>query len=170
MRKPPRVTRVTWLPKNSVETMIADHFAHAPEETGGVLMGYWASPNEAVVMEVTSAGRNARHSKDGYEPDVAHDLREIARIYEKSGRLNTYLGDWHTHPDSSPVLSRRDRRTLAAIAADGGARARQPMMVIIAEADRKFEIVTWCLQAEARTPRSMKIQLFDPAEGGHRRA
>lgn len=143
--------------------MIVDHFAHAPEETGGVLMGYWASPNEAVVMEVTSAGPIARHRKDGYEPDVAHDHREIARIYEKSGRLNTYLGDWHTHPDSSPGMSRRDRRTLAAIAVDRGARARQPIMVIIAEADGEFQIVTWCLQAEARTPGSMKTRLFDPA-------
>lgn len=140
--------------------MIVDHATYAPKETGGVMMGYWVSHNEVVVIAATSAGPNAKHLKDGYEPDVEHDAREIATIYETSGRLHAYLGDWHTHPDSSPALSRKDRQTLASIATDTGARVETPIMVIVAETEEDFQVVTWCLHVGSRTPAPMTIRLF----------
>lgn len=44
----------------------------------------------------------------------------------------TYLGDWHTHPNGSPALSRKDLRTLRRIARHPAARISQPVMAVLA--------------------------------------
>lgn len=141
--------------------MILDDIQHAPNETGGVVMGYWVSDSEIVITAATSAGPRAIHREDGYEPDVAHDHREIARIYRESGRLSTYLGDWHTHPGSGPGLSRRDRNTLRAIAVDAGARAPEPLMVIIASSLDGLSMAVWCRRVGARRSARLRPKLFD---------
>src|SRR3546814_7384631 len=48
----------------------------------------------------------------------------------RSGRRETYLGDWHTHPDGTDVLSRADKATLRRIARTPDARAPRPVMLI----------------------------------------
>lgn len=140
--------------------MLLDYQQHAPQETGGVLMGYWVSPEEVVVAHATSAGPNARHMRDGYEPDIAHDQVEIARIYESSGRLHTYLGDWHTHPATGPGMSRRDRRTLVGIAADPGARASAPLMVIVGWEVDSMVAAVWCLPSNRTRAMGFRIRVF----------
>jgi len=112
--------------------MLLDHVRHARAETGGVVMGYWVGDREVVITAATSAGSRATHREDGYEPDVDHDQREIARIYQESGRLHTYLGDWHTHPLGAPVPSSTDRRTVEEIATDPDYRAPNPLYAIVA--------------------------------------
>lgn len=140
--------------------MILDHIRHAPAETGGVVMGYWVSDREVVITAATSAGPRATHREDGYEPDVDHDQLEIARIYHESGRLHTYLGDWHTHPGSGPGLSRRDRNTLRAIAVDAGARAPEPLMIIIASSLDGLSMAVWCRRVGARRADRFRPKLF----------
>jgi integrative and conjugative element protein (TIGR02256 family) len=144
--------------------MLLDHVRHAPAETGGVVMGYWVSDREVVITAATSAGSQATHREDGYEPDVDHDQREIARIYQESGRLHTYLGDWHTHPDSAPGLSRRDRNTLRAIATDAGARTPEPLMVIIGSSVDGLTLAVWCRRVGARRTAWLRLKLFDYAD------
>jgi integrative and conjugative element protein (TIGR02256 family) len=141
--------------------MIVDFGRYIPSETGGILLGYWVTPDEVVITDATSAGLRARHRADGYEPDVGHDQREIARIYAESGRQHTYLGDWHTHPGSEPALSRRDRKTLRAIAADVGARALAPLMMIIGSGEDAVTATVWYLPAGARKARGLRLKLFD---------
>jgi len=164
MPQPRRVRATAWLSKTAITAMLLDHVRHARAETGGVVMGYWVSDREVVITAATSAGSRATHREDGYEPDVDHDQREIARIYQESGRLHTYLGDWHTHPDSGPGLSRRDRNTLRAIAADAGARAPEPLMVIIGSSVDGFTMAVWCRRVGARRTAWLRLTLFDYAD------
>ncbi len=147
--------------------MVVDHERHDPAETGGIVMGYWVSDHEVVITAATSAGPRAQHRENGYDPDVEHDAAEIARIYAVSGRLHTYLGDWHSHPGSRPGLSRRDRRTLRAIASDAGARAPTPLMVIVASTDSALVAAVWVRWATARPTQSFIIKPFDEARLGH---
>src|SRR4051794_35166071 len=114
---------VTWCSAKSRAAMIAEANRAYPTETGGILMGYWARPNlEAVVTRVIGPGPNAIHTPVRFVPDTEYQERKIAEVYARSGRLETYLGDWHTHPGSScGKLSRQDRRTLRRIAGDPAA-------------------------------------------------
>jgi len=148
--------------------MALDHGREAPAETGGIVMGYWVSEKEVVITAATSAGPRAGHCEDRYDPDVEHDQAEIARIYAETGRLHTYLGDWHTHPDSGPGLSRRDRRTLRAIASDPGARAPTPLMVIVASTPIDLVAAVWCRPTGALRLQAFRIMPFDEAAAqGH---
>lgn len=111
--------------------MLAEAERMSPLETGGVLVGYWTKPcDEAVVTHVTGPGPRAVHARHGFLPDDEFQEGEIARAYRESGRLHTYLGDWHTHPGADAYLSGRDKRTLRKVAVYPGARASIPLMAV----------------------------------------
>lgn len=107
--------------------------AAKPYETGGVLVGYQApSTHEMVITAVVGPGPAARGGRDYFLPDVGFHQREVARLYEESGRTIEYLGDWHSHPLGSAWPSRLDRRTLRRVASSLEARAPEPVMGILA--------------------------------------
>ncbi|WP_422674264.1 Mov34/MPN/PAD-1 family protein [Billgrantia sulfidoxydans] len=102
-----------------------------PFETGGILVGY-LTEGVTVITRVIGPGPNARFDRDRFFPDSLYQERVLASIYETSGRLYTYLGDWHTHPDGITKLSRTDRRTLRRIARTKSARIHEPIMMLLA--------------------------------------
>ena len=125
-----------WISKTALTFMVKEFIRNVPNETGGVLMGYWLAGSEgAVITQVVGPGPNAKHREFGFVPDASYQESEIARIYEESARLHTYLGDWHTHPDSTTRLSRTDRCTLIKIARHVDARVPDPLMAIVGESD-----------------------------------
>lgn len=127
----PRFT--IWIGDESLRLLRQLASEKAPSETGGVLLGYWRSDKRTgVITDVVGPGPAAVHGRDFFEPDAKYQSAEIARIYELSGRITTYLGDWHTHPGGSTGLSAQDRRTLRTIAASPAARAPTPLMGILA--------------------------------------
>ena len=117
-----------------------------PLETGGVLIGYVGdnSRDEVVVTAVTGPGPKASHAAHSFKPDHEYQVEEIARHYRRSNRLFTYLGDWHTHPDSVAALSRRDKKTLKHIASHREARLERPTMAILGEGP-SWMLMAWRL-------------------------
>lgn len=121
-----------YVEKAALKGMIDASAAYAPLETGGLLLGYSASPSEVVVTSLIYAGPKALHEKESFVPDHEFQELELARIYEASGRVWTYLGDWHSHPGGIPLLSRLDRETLFSIANSKDARVVVPLMAVVA--------------------------------------
>ncbi len=108
----------------------------APLETGGVLAGYIRPDTGAVVVTTAvGPGPNAHHAKSRFDPDGPWHEQQIADIYSRSGRLYTYLGDWHSHPCGRPMPSPLDHKTARHIAASPAARAPHPLMIIISQPD-----------------------------------
>lgn len=86
-----------------------------------------------VVTTCIGPGSAALHGRARFQPDCDYQEAEIARIYEESGRQRTYLGNWHSHPgETSPRMSRHDRRVMMQIASYEAARLDQPLMAIVA--------------------------------------
>jgi integrative and conjugative element protein (TIGR02256 family) len=106
-------------------------------------------------------GPVARHGSYSYTPDPEHDQEALARAYKRSGRLHTYLGDWHTHPDHAPHPSCKDIRTLAHIAAYPDARATRPLMLIIGGNPKSWAANLWCFDQRLV---SHKIVLWNEQE------
>lgn len=124
-----------WISKG-VLAFMAEEFQRAyPNETGGVLVGYLVGSKDVVITHVIGPGPLAIHSDSRFVPDWSYHELEIARLYEESGRLHTYLGDWHSHPNSSTRLSPTDRRTLSKIAKHTDARITTPLMAIVGQAE-----------------------------------
>lgn len=107
--------------------------SHAPAETGGMLLGYRGdeAPHAIQVTCLVGPGPEAVHAPHRFEPDGEWQDARIARAYERSGRVVTYLGDWHSHPGGSARPSRTDRQTARRIARTHAARARRPLMLIL---------------------------------------
>lgn len=106
---------------------------HFPDESGGVLLGYsWPGRRGRIeVISQVGPGPKARHQRRRFEPDGAWQDAKISAAYEASGRVLTYLGDWHSHPRGGGSPSRLDTRTAREIAGCVEARLAHPLLVII---------------------------------------
>lgn len=112
--------------------MVEEARRREPRESGGVILGYEAkNSSDLVAVTVIGPGPAAKHRRTRFEPDGEWQEAQIASAYEESGRLTTYLGDWHTHPGGAPSPSRRDQRTARRIARHHDARAPHPLMLIV---------------------------------------
>jgi len=124
------MSRVAWVDKKLMASMSAESEYWCPKETGGVLMGYW-SHQDVVITDIVGPGPKAVHRRFSFTPDAKWQEKEVARIYEESGRIITYLGDWHSHPFGTSRLSFKDIVTLFRVAVHKPARAPRPIMGIL---------------------------------------
>lgn len=142
---------VIWFPANLQTQCTDEGNGKYPRETGGVLMGYWHTIDCAVVTAAIGPGPNAIHERHSFEPDYAWQLSAIAEHYQRSGRRETYIGDWHTHPDANTGhLSRTDRRVLRQIIKAPAARSAAPLMAIFHGDDSDWRLSVWRAQLSPR--------------------
>lgn len=119
-----------WISDKAFRNMVEEANRAYPMETGGVLVGYFAESGELVVFANIGPGPNAVHLKNRFMPDHTWQCEQLEGLFQKSSGTWVYLGDWHTHPDSSPKMSRLDQRTLRSIAKYKQAENPQPLMLI----------------------------------------
>ncbi|MEX2516644.1 MAG: Mov34/MPN/PAD-1 family protein [Gammaproteobacteria bacterium] len=139
---------VLWIQNALYKELLFQADKYYPDETGGILMGYWnEAQTEIVLKHIIGPGPKAIHELHRFEPDTEYHIGEIARIYEESAQLFSYLGDWHTHPDATAMLSRLDKRTLCKIATHPPSRTPEPIMLIIGgdheSPQLKIHILMW---------------------------
>lgn len=80
-------------------------------EAGGVLLGrFIKGTNDIVVDRVTIPMQGDRRSRLGFFRNPAPHQAAIDEAWIQSDHTCNYLGGWHTHPEASPVPSRRDKR------------------------------------------------------------
>lgn len=120
-----------WISRHFIDQIITDIEKYAPLETGGTFFGYFADNGDVVVTDLIDAGPDAKRGRYSFEPDQDYQLAEIERLFILSNGKTTYLGDWHSHPNGSPSLSRKDEKTLLNIALSTEARCTHPVMVVI---------------------------------------
>ena len=113
---------------------------HAPNETGGVLLGYHDDHTKVIlVSDIVDAGPRARRETHRFEPDGAWQRKRIAELYASSGRTLAYVGDWHSHPlGGNP--SGLDRATARRIAKTPAARCPHPIMLIAGCSKDRWEL------------------------------
>ncbi|ESY47017.1 hypothetical protein X744_30945 [Mesorhizobium sp. LNJC372A00] len=142
---------IVWVPRAIMQDMQIDADRWYDRETGGTFMGYWAESNVAVVTAMIPAGPRAFHERSSFLPDQSWQQAEIAKHYERSGRLDTYLGDWHTHPDVvSNRLSWTDRVCLKTIIKTPTARNQRPVMMLMCGKPGEWSLHSWFCQLRTK--------------------
>lgn len=115
-----------------------------PLETGGVLSGYWADADQVVICSASGPGPLASHQRHRFCPDHDFQTEWIADRYHSGAGVETYLGDWHTHPGARTATpSWTDRTTLRRIARSAEARAPEPLAVILAGDGEGWSTFSW---------------------------
>lgn len=154
-------TTTVWLPESCEAAILDEAVNRAPNETGGILLGYEVPDRSALVItHLVAAGPGARSGRGLFEPDGRWQEREVARIYAESGRRASYLGDWHSHPDGIAAPSKKDHRTARTIARHRAARMRRPLMLIVANDDQFWRIRVFRLSG--RKLRPAELNLYEP--------
>lgn len=121
-----------WLPRRVADEIVAEADLWYDLETGGTFMGYWAGDRDVVVTSNIAAGPEATHERFRFEPDQEWQQNEIDLRYEGSGRLDNYLGDWHTHPNTTAAgLSWTDRSCARRVIETRAARQVRPVMLLL---------------------------------------
>jgi integrative and conjugative element protein (TIGR02256 family) len=79
------------------------------KEAGGILLGrYIIDCQDVVVDEATAPTRSDRRTRFTFHRDAISHQRIIdERWHASRGRFH-YLGEWHTHPETSPTPSSVD--------------------------------------------------------------
>jgi integrative and conjugative element protein (TIGR02256 family) len=126
-----------WLSKRLFDELCDQARDSAPNETGGMLLG-WERDRHMRVVQVVGPGPATKATSDSFEPDGLWQQRELETAYRQSAQTVTYLGDWHSHPQGRGRPSARDARTAAEIAAELQARAPEPLVLIIVKGRRKW--------------------------------
>lgn len=128
-----RSLATVWISAGAVRQINDDADEFYPLETGGLLFGYRVNNREFVVEKISSAGPNSLHYPFRYVPDYEHDERVAINLYRKSDSRLSYLGDWHSHPNTTtPYLSRKDKKALKQIAKSPDSGTESPLSIIAA--------------------------------------
>ncbi|WP_327290351.1 Mov34/MPN/PAD-1 family protein [Sinorhizobium americanum] len=139
-----RMQPLVWLPRPVVHEMHLDADKWYDDETGGTFMGYWADSNVAVVTASIPGGPHAHRARYSFVPDQEWQQSEIGRHYLQSARLDTYLGDWHTHPNAAcGSLSCKDRACLRKIVNTPSARNVTPIMILMCGNRQSWNLHAW---------------------------
>jgi integrative and conjugative element protein (TIGR02256 family) len=132
-----------WLPEELAAACGADADLHYPMETGGVLLGYRVD-EQLVVTAMITGGSEGLRTRTSYRPDLDWQNARIAEHYERSGRRDEYLGDWHSHPDTETAyLSSDDRAVLKKIIRTPQARCPSPVMGVLAGERFSWRMSAW---------------------------
>lgn len=139
-----------WLPEEIAAACAADADRHYPLESGGVLLGYRVD-DQVVVTAMITGGDGGLRTRTSYRPDLGWQNAQIAAHYELSERRDEYLGDWHTHPDTTTAyLSAADRTVLKRIIRTPQARCPKPVMAVLAGAHSSWRMSAWSAELRQR--------------------
>ena len=84
-------------------------------EAGGILIGSYRGAHIQIVECTTPLFRDRRSRALFDRRDEGHQRTALER-WRASGRTLTFVGEWHTHPESRPSPSSIDRRTWRRVA------------------------------------------------------
>lgn len=133
---------IVWWSRAVLEGFLQEAERWSPREAGAALLGFRAD-GAVVVRDLVLGGPRARHRRSSFDPDGPWQEAEIARRYHASGRIDTFLGDLHSHPAGGLALSGRDRRTARRTAEHVAARAPRALMALVARGEHAWRLAVW---------------------------
>lgn len=75
-----------------------------PNETGGVLLGYYdLNLSSVVIVEALPAPSDSKASPQSFERGVANLVEKIAEVSKRTAGIVGYVGEWHSHPAGYPA-------------------------------------------------------------------
>lgn len=128
-----------------MDAIYADRDAAIPREVGGILFGTYPDSCSIRVSDVIMCepGGLCDFERTPPDPDTVKSLW---------GRGIYFVGDWHSHPGSSPRPSSTDIATMLETANDPAAKCPAPIMLVVGD----WDSLTGAMNGE--------VVFFDPSE------
>lgn len=114
------------------DTMQADGALHLPNETGGLLVGYYTPDMQrAVVTEAWPCSDDAVRWPTGFERGQEDFNERLSALWRETDGTRYFLGEWHTHPKNAPYLSETDIAQMRSVARDQKQVCPEPISVLL---------------------------------------
>lgn len=100
-----------------VVTERIDRYSRVPENTteaGGILIGSYRGLH-IEITECSEPLRRDRRARLRFDRDDPGHQNLAKKRWRESGRILTFVGEWHTHPESFPTPSSIDLDTWRAV-------------------------------------------------------
>lgn len=111
---------------------------HYPNEFGGFLVGYYTDDNKHLNITDTILPKSFKTSKYSFERSTIGIEKKLGNFYKETPK-KIYVGEWHTHPDNSPIPSKTDISAINAIITYQNAVLSNPVLLIIGYSKAKVD-------------------------------
>jgi integrative and conjugative element protein (TIGR02256 family) len=112
--------------------------SHYPNEFGGFLVGYYSDDNRHLNITDTILPEAFKASKLSFERNTKGIKKKLDTYYKETPK-KFYIGEWHTHPDNSPIPSLADISAIKAIINNQNACLVNPVLLIIGYSKTKVD-------------------------------
>ncbi|MEP1085210.1 MULTISPECIES: Mov34/MPN/PAD-1 family protein [Bacteroidota] len=113
-----------------LNSLIVKGKSHYPNEFGGFLIGHYSDDQKHLNITNTIFPINFKASKNSFERNTYGIEKKLAAYYIETPK-KIYVGEWHTHPDNSPVPSNMDILAVNSITNYPNACLSNPVLLII---------------------------------------
>jgi integrative and conjugative element protein (TIGR02256 family) len=115
---------------------------HLPNETGGVLLGYFdLVAGTVTIVDALSAPADSREEQTGFVRGADGLEEAVGEVGRRTANIVRYVGEWHSHPrNHSARASRDDVLLLAHLAAALGSEGLPALMLIIGATEERWFI------------------------------
>ena len=123
--------------KNRVQKLRAEKL---PDETGGVLLGYFDLSKASVYMvDVLPAPSDSQGSRDGFSRGIDGLDEAVRKASKRTRGIVNYVGEWHSHPlGSSARPSGADMYQMAHLAFELHRDGLPALMLIVGEHEERW--------------------------------
>jgi integrative and conjugative element protein (TIGR02256 family) len=112
--------------------------SHYPNEFGGFLVGYYADDNNHLHITDTILPKSFKASKYSFERSTKGIEKKLCNYFKETPK-KFYVGEWHTHPENSPIPSSTDISAINAIINNQNACLANPVLLIIGYSKSKVD-------------------------------
>jgi integrative and conjugative element protein (TIGR02256 family) len=113
-----------------LNTLIEVGKSYCPKEFGGFLVGYYTDDNMHLHITGAILPKSFKASKYSFERSAKGIEKALTNYYEETPK-KFYVGEWHTHPNNSPIPSLTDISALNAIINNQNSCLSTPVLLII---------------------------------------
>ena len=113
-----------------IKKMILESMTHYPNEFGGILLGRYSDDFNTAILTDIIIPTEYDNSRSRFARGNAGIEERLKAEFKKKPSI-IYLGEWHTHPDSTPNPSQTDINTLRSLSEANTVLIENPIMLII---------------------------------------
>jgi len=120
--------------------------AALPDETGGILIGYYTgSLRRAVIERATPPPSDSRTGPTSFYRGVKGLRGLLSKLWRRPlSKRRYYLGEWHFHPGGAAIPSAQDRDQIQEIADSTDYQCPEPILLLLGgDPQKKYSLGAW---------------------------
>ncbi|MBO4915386.1 MAG: Mov34/MPN/PAD-1 family protein [Oscillospiraceae bacterium] len=111
---------------------------YSTRETGGILIGHYSPDlHWAEIDEITGPPQDSIHRATTFIRGKHSILSKLDKLWH---REEYYLGEWHYHPNASPLPSATDKQTMFAISKSKELFCPEPILIIVGNLNLSWQL------------------------------